>query len=85
MCHFLRFCDGACDKALAAADFSAFVDFGLASTLAAADAAFLPVCRGFLAITITSFRAVLRHSPERDVMQVSTPMQDILVLTASIT
>lgn len=50
--HLPRF--GVCDRALAAADFSAFDDFGLLSTFDAADAAFEPVCFVFFAITITS-------------------------------
>lgn len=40
---YFRF--GVCDRALAAADFSALVLFGFESTLAAFDAAALPVCR----------------------------------------
>ena len=39
--------DGVCDSALAAAVLSALDDFGLASTLLAAVAAFAPVCRLF--------------------------------------
>lgn len=46
--------DGVCAKALAAAVLSAFDDFGFASTLPAADAAFEPVCRLFRAICTTS-------------------------------
>lgn len=41
---------GACDSALAAADFSALVDFGLLNTFAAALAAFFPVWRVFRAM-----------------------------------
>lgn len=37
-------------SALAAADLAALLDFGLASTLAAAEAALLPVCRVVLAM-----------------------------------
>lgn len=48
MLHFPRF--GVCESALAAADFSAFVDFGLLSPFDAALAAFAPVCRVFRAI-----------------------------------
>ncbi len=48
MPHFPRF--GVCESALAAADFSAFVDFGLLSTFAAAVAALELVCRVFRAM-----------------------------------
>ena len=50
--------DGVCDNALAAADLSAFDDFGFASTLPAADAAFVPVCFGF--------RLAISTPPTRD-------------------
>ena len=40
---YLRFFPDFCDSALAAADLAAFEDFGLESTLPAADAADLPV------------------------------------------
>jgi hypothetical protein len=51
---FLPDFDGACDNALAAADLSAFDEFGFARTLPAAEAAFDPVCRVFLAMFTTS-------------------------------
>lgn len=46
--HFPRF--GVCESALAAADFSALVDFGLLRTFDAALAAFALVCRVFRAM-----------------------------------
>ena len=45
---------GRCVKAEAAADFAALLDFGLLSTLAAAEAAFALVTSLFFAILITS-------------------------------
>jgi hypothetical protein len=46
---------GVWDSALAAADLAALLDFGLLRTLEAAEAAFEPVWRLFLATVITSF------------------------------
>jgi hypothetical protein len=46
--------DGVCDSALAAADLSALDDLGFASTLPAAEAAFEPVSRLFVAMFTTS-------------------------------
>lgn len=55
-CRYLRLpdFDGVCDSALAAAVLSAFDDFGFASTLLAAEAAFDPVCRLFRGMFTTS-------------------------------
>ncbi|MFC1414164.1 hypothetical protein ACEZCY_33950 [Streptacidiphilus sp. N1-12] len=64
--------DFVCDKSLAATDFCAGVDFELLSCLLAFEATFLLVSLGFFANRITSFRAVLPCSPERDLMQVLT-------------
>lgn len=53
---YFRF--GVCESALAAADFSTLVLFGFESTLAAFDAAVLPVCR-VLRVDL----AIVRHLP----------------------
>ena len=53
MSHLPRF--GVCESALAAADFSAFDDFGLFRTFAAAVAAFALVCRVFRAMCSPPF------------------------------
>lgn len=58
---YFRF--GVCDSALAAADFSALVLFGFESTLAAFDAAFVPVCRVFVDLVIA------HHLPSAPVLR----------------
>lgn len=57
--RYFRF--GVCDSALAAADFSALVLDGFASTLPAFDAAALPVCLVFF--------AMWPHHPPASVLQ----------------
>jgi hypothetical protein len=59
---------GVCASALAAAALSAALDFGLASTLPAAEAAFGPVCRVFFPMASTPFRCLptglaVAHTP----------------------